>query len=191
MPYKSEAQRKFFNANRDKLEAEGVDVDEWNKSTKGKKLPKKVKKKAMEEFGRKLAALNLRGRLEHLLPEGLAPRLAQGIEKVAPPFFTGAAGAGAGAAAVGIPAMQRAAQMREQADQLTKQLATSQKALEAARAPMTLPTGLQQLVDRFGGAEKVGQNLMLGGAGVGAGALAALAIQRMMKRNKPATEKVA
>lgn len=45
MPYKSEAQRKFFNANRAKLEREGVDVAEWNASTKGKKLPKKAKKK--------------------------------------------------------------------------------------------------------------------------------------------------
>lgn len=41
MPYKSEAQRKYFNANREKLEAEGVDVDEWNESSKGKKLPEK------------------------------------------------------------------------------------------------------------------------------------------------------
>jgi hypothetical protein len=41
MPYKSEAQRRYFNANREKLEAEGVDVDEWNKSSKGKKLPEK------------------------------------------------------------------------------------------------------------------------------------------------------
>jgi hypothetical protein len=44
MPYSSEAQRKYFNANREKLEAEGVDVDEWNQSTKGKKLPLKAKK---------------------------------------------------------------------------------------------------------------------------------------------------
>lgn len=46
MPYKSEAQRKYFNANRKKLEAEGVDVDEWNESSKGKKLPEKAEKKA-------------------------------------------------------------------------------------------------------------------------------------------------
>jgi hypothetical protein len=44
MPYKSEAQRKFFNANRAKLEAEGVDVDEFNKASKGKKLPERAKK---------------------------------------------------------------------------------------------------------------------------------------------------
>lgn len=43
MPYKSEAQRKYFNANRKQLESEGVDVDEWNESSKGKKLPEKVK----------------------------------------------------------------------------------------------------------------------------------------------------
>jgi hypothetical protein len=42
MPYESEAQRKYFNANRAKLEAQGVDVDEWNKASKGAELPKKV-----------------------------------------------------------------------------------------------------------------------------------------------------
>jgi len=47
MPYKSEAQRKYFNANRDKLEAEGVDVDEWNESSKGKKFPEKKSGAAM------------------------------------------------------------------------------------------------------------------------------------------------
>jgi hypothetical protein len=41
VPFKSEAQRKYFNANRGKLEAEGVDVDEWNQASKGKKLPEK------------------------------------------------------------------------------------------------------------------------------------------------------
>lgn len=45
MPFKSESQRKFFNANRSKMERQGVDVDEWNASTKGKTLPKKAKKK--------------------------------------------------------------------------------------------------------------------------------------------------
>lgn len=44
MPYKSLKQMKFFNANRKRLEAQGVDVDEWNASTKGKKLPEQVKK---------------------------------------------------------------------------------------------------------------------------------------------------
>lgn len=45
MPYKSRAQEKFFNVNKKKLEKEGVDVDEWNKASKGKKLPKKAPKK--------------------------------------------------------------------------------------------------------------------------------------------------
>lgn len=41
MPYKSEAQRRYFNANRKKLEAEGVDVDHWNETSKGKDMPEK------------------------------------------------------------------------------------------------------------------------------------------------------
>lgn len=45
MPYKSQAQRAYFNANREKLEAQGVDVDEYNEASAGMKLPKRVKKK--------------------------------------------------------------------------------------------------------------------------------------------------
>lgn len=45
MPYKSDKQRKFFNANRKKLETQGVSVEEWNRKSKGKKLPKSVKTK--------------------------------------------------------------------------------------------------------------------------------------------------
>lgn len=45
MPYKSKAQEKFFNVNRAKLEKQGVNVDEWNKASKGKKLPKKAAKR--------------------------------------------------------------------------------------------------------------------------------------------------
>ena len=44
MPYKSKAQQGYFNANKKKLEAKGVNVDEFNKASKGKKLPKKAKK---------------------------------------------------------------------------------------------------------------------------------------------------
>lgn len=39
MPYVSDAQRKFFNVNKGKLEKEGVNVDEWNSASKGMKLP--------------------------------------------------------------------------------------------------------------------------------------------------------
>lgn len=45
MPYASEAQRKYFNVHKKELEKEGVDVNEWNKASKGMKLPKKVKSK--------------------------------------------------------------------------------------------------------------------------------------------------
>ncbi len=42
MPFVSKAQQGYFNANRGKLEKQGVDVDEWNKASKGLKLPKKL-----------------------------------------------------------------------------------------------------------------------------------------------------
>jgi hypothetical protein len=42
MPYKSRAQEKYFNANRAKLEAQGVDVGEWNAASRGAKLPAKL-----------------------------------------------------------------------------------------------------------------------------------------------------
>jgi hypothetical protein len=45
MPYKSRAQEAYFNANKKKLEKQGVNVDEWNKASKGIKLPKKAKRK--------------------------------------------------------------------------------------------------------------------------------------------------
>ena len=44
MPYKSEAQRKYFHANKKKLEKQGVDVEEWDRESKGLKLPKKTSK---------------------------------------------------------------------------------------------------------------------------------------------------
>ena len=44
MPYKSQAQERYFNANKGKLESQGVDVDEWNQSSKSAKLPERVKK---------------------------------------------------------------------------------------------------------------------------------------------------
>ena len=44
MPYKSKAQEAYFNIHRKDLEKQGVDVAEWNRASKGKKLPKKVTK---------------------------------------------------------------------------------------------------------------------------------------------------
>ncbi len=46
MPYKSRKQEIYFNANKKRLEAQGVDVDHWNRASKGKKLPIKKKKNA-------------------------------------------------------------------------------------------------------------------------------------------------
>lgn len=43
MPYKSEAQKKYFNANKDKLGK--TMVEHWNKETGNKHLPKYVPKK--------------------------------------------------------------------------------------------------------------------------------------------------
>jgi protein associated with RNAse G/E len=45
MPYKSLAQAAYFNIHKKELEKEGVDVNEFNKESKGMKLPKKVKLK--------------------------------------------------------------------------------------------------------------------------------------------------
>lgn len=42
MPYKSLAQERDFNANRAKLEKQGVNVDEWNSASKGQKLPERA-----------------------------------------------------------------------------------------------------------------------------------------------------
>lgn len=39
MPYASKAQEAYFNANRSRMEAQGVNVDEWNSASKGMKLP--------------------------------------------------------------------------------------------------------------------------------------------------------
>ena len=54
MPYRSKAQEAYFNANRAKLERQGVNVDEWNAASKGKKLPDRVggpMKKKSKEIG--------------------------------------------------------------------------------------------------------------------------------------------
>ena len=43
MPYKSVAQERYFNANKGKIESQGVDVGDWNASSKGMNLPYKLK----------------------------------------------------------------------------------------------------------------------------------------------------
>ena len=44
MPFKSEAQRRYFEANKAKLTKQGVNVKEWEESSKGLKLPERAPK---------------------------------------------------------------------------------------------------------------------------------------------------
>jgi len=52
MPFKSEAQRRYFEANKAKLEKQGIDVKEWEQSTKGLKLPKRATKQKSKRHRR-------------------------------------------------------------------------------------------------------------------------------------------
>jgi hypothetical protein len=45
MPFVSKRQMKFAYANKPKLEAQGWDVDEWGKASKGLKLPESAPKR--------------------------------------------------------------------------------------------------------------------------------------------------
>ena len=49
MPYKSLKQERYFNANRAKLEKQGVNVSEWNKASKGMKFEKSSKDMKMDK----------------------------------------------------------------------------------------------------------------------------------------------
>ena len=49
MPYKSKAQEAYFNIHRKQLESQGVDVNEWNQASKGKKLPEHTVGKAIKK----------------------------------------------------------------------------------------------------------------------------------------------
>lgn len=53
MPFKSKAQAAYFNTHRKELERQGVNVDEWNEASKGKKLPDHVKPKDSGKSGKK------------------------------------------------------------------------------------------------------------------------------------------
>jgi hypothetical protein len=46
MPYKSKAQAAYFNIHKKALESQGVNVNEWNAASKGKKLPGHAKPKS-------------------------------------------------------------------------------------------------------------------------------------------------
>ena len=53
MPYRSRAQAGYFHTHRAELERQGVDVDEWDSATKGKKLPHHVADEADHNGHRK------------------------------------------------------------------------------------------------------------------------------------------
>ena len=42
MPYVSAKQRGYFHAHKKELEAQGVNVNEWDQASKGMSLPKRV-----------------------------------------------------------------------------------------------------------------------------------------------------
>ena len=70
MPYKSLAQERYFNANKAKLEKQGVNVNEWNSATKGKKLPMKKDEKEKvhnkkEEKAEKFGSKGMRTKLNN------------------------------------------------------------------------------------------------------------------------------
>ena len=51
MPYVSQAQAAYFNIHKEELEKQGVNVDEWNKKSKGLKLPRHVKDRPQPKLG--------------------------------------------------------------------------------------------------------------------------------------------
>jgi hypothetical protein len=57
MPFKSQAQRGYFEANKSKLQSQGVNVNEWAKASKGMKLPKYAKAKRVKQPSVKLSSL--------------------------------------------------------------------------------------------------------------------------------------
>ena len=49
IPYKSRAQAAFFHIHKKELESQGVNVSEWDRASKGKKLPKHAHKAAFAQ----------------------------------------------------------------------------------------------------------------------------------------------
>ncbi len=72
MPFASQAQARFFNANRAKLEKQGVDVDEWNNATDFNSLPERSMQSHKVDLGHKGNFHVKEGALHRMLhvPEG-------------------------------------------------------------------------------------------------------------------------
>jgi len=58
MPYKSDAQRRYFHANEDTLRAQGVDIDEWDESSRGMELPERVESDDNEDEEKEASLFN-------------------------------------------------------------------------------------------------------------------------------------
>ena len=54
MPFVSKAQRGYFEANRGKLEKQGVNVGEWEAASKDKELPERAKKQDITQMRKPL-----------------------------------------------------------------------------------------------------------------------------------------
>ena len=86
MPYRSLAQERYFNANRSKMEGAGVNVDEWNKASKGMNLPRRaaVKMKTKRvDLGEKGSFSEKPGALHEDLGIPLGEKLPKGREEAA------------------------------------------------------------------------------------------------------------
>ena len=69
MPFKSLKQERYFNANRSKLEKQGVNVDEWNKASKG--MFKKKETKAEQKKDKKMGVKENKVEKKEYLKKGL------------------------------------------------------------------------------------------------------------------------
>ena len=56
VPYKSQAQRGYFHANKNKLQRQGVNVDEWNQASKGLDLPERAPQQKKKHWADRAAA---------------------------------------------------------------------------------------------------------------------------------------
>jgi hypothetical protein len=61
VPFKSEAQRRYFEANKSRLKKQGVDVKEWEESSRGLKLPERAPKTKNKKSQVHLSVSNLDG----------------------------------------------------------------------------------------------------------------------------------
>ena len=72
MPYKSLAQEGYFHTHKRQLEAQGVNVGEWDAATKGQHLPERAMKEKTVDLGGKGSFSVKKGALHEMLgiPEG-------------------------------------------------------------------------------------------------------------------------